>query len=131
MPISASAKKSLRVARRNTEINRRRKNALKRALKNVTAETLSEAFSLIDKAVKWSIFHKNKAARLKSRLARELKVAKPAPKVSAEPTKAKTAKPEGAPKAKAKTKAAPKTKKQPAARAKPKRTAAKKSQKKT
>jgi len=70
MPISASAKKSLRVSLRKAAINRRRKLLIKTALKNVTADSLAKTISLVDKGVKWGIFHRNKAARLKSRLMR-------------------------------------------------------------
>lgn len=72
MPISKSAKKSLR-----SSINKRRGNILlrsklKKSLKKVTPETLNEAYSVIDKAAKTSLIHKNKAARLKSRLAKKI-----------------------------------------------------------
>lgn len=70
MPISPSAKKALRVSRRKTGFNRHRKALLKTATKQVTIETLPNAFSLIDRAVKWNLMHKNKAARLKSRLSK-------------------------------------------------------------
>lgn len=72
MPISASAKKSLRVAERKTSLNHHRKALIKAALKNVTAETYSKAVSMIDKGVKWNLFHQNKAARMKSALAKKL-----------------------------------------------------------
>ncbi|MEK7171151.1 MAG: 30S ribosomal protein S20 [Patescibacteria group bacterium] len=72
MPISKSAKKSLRVAQHKTSINRYRKALIKAALKNVTAENASKAISMIDKGVKWNLFHQNKAARMKSALAKQL-----------------------------------------------------------
>jgi ribosomal protein S20 len=68
MPISLSAKKALRVNQRQTAINHHRKRLIKAAIKNVSDESLTQAISLIDKAVKWQIFHANKAARLKSQL---------------------------------------------------------------
>lgn len=71
MPISQSAKKALRVSRKKTSINRYRKVRLKEATKQVTAETLSAAVSMIDKAAKWSLIHPRKAARLKSNLSRQ------------------------------------------------------------
>lgn len=85
MPISASAKKSLRVAQRQTAENRvtrvRVKNQLKRT---ATAEDLSALFSILDKAAKGNVIHKNKAARLKSRAARKVT----AGVVASKPTKA-------------------------------------------
>lgn len=73
MPISKSAKKSLRVNRRQTATNRVRKARIKSALKNVTPKTLPQAVSLIDKAVKWHLFSQNKANRLKSHLSTTIK----------------------------------------------------------
>lgn len=101
MPISKSAKKALRVAESKASLNRYRKARIKEALKNVSASTASQAISLIDKGVKWGIFHKNKAARLKSNLtksvgtpkAEKTKSDKPAKTASHKPaTKARTAK---------------------------------------
>jgi small subunit ribosomal protein S20 len=90
MPISKSAKKALRVSERKTEVNRRRKTVLKTAIKAASAETLSATFSVIDKAAKWGIIEKNRAARLKSRFGKqfETKTAiKPRPTAAAAPTK--------------------------------------------
>ncbi len=72
MPISKSAKKSLRVSQHKTALNRYRKALIKEALKNVTPVTASKAISMIDKGVKWNLFHQNKAARMKSALTRQL-----------------------------------------------------------
>jgi len=72
MPISKSAKKALRVATKKTEVNRRRKTALKAALKGVSTTTIAKSFSMIDKAAKWGIIEPNKAARLKSQLAKQV-----------------------------------------------------------
>ncbi len=70
MPISASAKKSLRVAERNHKKNVTFKTnlrlAVKKFLASPSADSLKEVYSLLDKAVKNNIFHKNKTARLKS-----------------------------------------------------------------
>ena len=41
--------------------------------KTLSAETLSMAFSRIDRAAKRGIMHRNKAARLKSQLAKKAK----------------------------------------------------------
>lgn len=81
MPITKSAKKALRVSRRRRVINLRVKHSYKDAVRDVrktathvTTEarknTLSQAYSKLDKAAKKGIVHKNKASRLKSRLAK-------------------------------------------------------------
>ena len=71
MPISKSAKKSLRVNRRQTSLNRYRKALVKDALKNVDEQTVNKAVSMIDKAAKWRLIHQNKADRLKSQLGKK------------------------------------------------------------
>ena len=68
MPITKSAKKSLKVSRAKAKQNYAREILLSKALKKVNAENVNEAIALIDKAAKTGIMHKNKAARLKSRL---------------------------------------------------------------
>lgn len=47
-------------------------NAAKKADKKGAAGLLSDAYKKIDKAAKSNVIHKNKAARLKSRLATKL-----------------------------------------------------------
>jgi small subunit ribosomal protein S20 len=77
MPILRNAKKALRVSKRKAAMNRPVKSRVKTVLDNFkkkpTAETLSLTFSAIDKAVKKNIFHKKKAARLKSQAAKLVK----------------------------------------------------------
>lgn len=85
MPISASAKKSLRVALRRTAENRTMKSRVKNQLKKTTVENVSSMVSLLDKAAKNHVIHKNKASRLKSRLMKRLN--NPVESVAA-PTKA-------------------------------------------
>ena len=68
MPISKSAKKALRVNRRQTSLNRYRKALVKDATKDVNEKNVNKAVSMIDKAAKWGLIHPNKAARLKSQL---------------------------------------------------------------
>jgi len=74
MPITKSAKKALRQSLRRRKINQRTKNAAKKAIrecrKNPTAATLKKAYAAIDQAAKKRVFHRNKADRLKSRLAK-------------------------------------------------------------
>ncbi len=72
MPIGASAKKSLRVAKRQALENKVMKARIKNQTKKTTTETLPLTYSLLDKAAKNHIIHKNKAARLKSRLAKRV-----------------------------------------------------------
>lgn len=77
MPILKSAIKKLKQAKVKAERNRGRKRALKEAIeefkKKPTAKLLSSAFSHLDKIAKVGVIHKNKAARLKSRLSKKLK----------------------------------------------------------
>ena len=73
MPITKSAKKSLR-----TSINKFRQNDKIRRqididLKSVNADNASAMISKIDKAAKQNIIHPNKAARLKSKIAKSIK----------------------------------------------------------
>jgi len=74
MPILKSAKKALRVSKRKNKINRKLKSQVKTVIDQVkktpSAENLSLASSKIDRAVKKNLIHKNKAARLKSKLAK-------------------------------------------------------------
>lgn len=76
MPVTKSAKRALRKDRRRTVINKLRKKITKQAIKTFK-KTLNEkdfqkAVSLIDRLAKNKVIHKNKAARLKSRLAKLL-----------------------------------------------------------
>lgn len=77
MPITKSAKKALRKNRRKTIINRLVKEQIKIALKAMrkkpTAKKLIKAEKTLDQAAKKKVIHKNKAARLKSRLRKLLK----------------------------------------------------------
>ena len=78
MPIIKSAKKKLKQDKRRTAENltymKQYKLAVKTAKKSVAAKgaktmsLVSKAISLIDKAAKKGVMHKNKAARLKSRV---------------------------------------------------------------
>lgn len=80
MPITKSAKKAMRVAKRKTEIRKPFKSKLKTMVKKVVetakkdkaaaAKILPEAFKTIDTAAKKNIIHKNNASRKKSRLAK-------------------------------------------------------------
>lgn len=74
MPIIKSAIKKLRKDRKRTKINRAKKDtlahAIKKAKKSKSVKDVQIAISLVDKAAKTHLIHTNKAARLKSRLAK-------------------------------------------------------------
>lgn len=74
MPILKNAKKALRSSKRKAVVNSRTRSKMRTAVAAVqtsaTKETVSEAFSRIDRAVKKNLIHKNKAARMKSQVAR-------------------------------------------------------------
>lgn len=56
--------------KRNKIVKNKVKNLLKAARKDATANNLSKVTSALDKAAKHNLIHPNKAARLKSRLAK-------------------------------------------------------------
>lgn len=74
MPIIQSAIKKVRKDKIRTERNRKKKAVIKTLLKKARQEKSSKnltlIFSALDKAVKTNLIHKNKASRLKSRLAK-------------------------------------------------------------
>lgn len=91
MPVIKSAIKKLRKDKKRELVNKRIRNSLKSvvkiALKTPTVQSVNSAIKTIDKATKIKIIHKNKAARLKSRLSKlvakgkaKLKAVKPAQK---------------------------------------------------
>jgi small subunit ribosomal protein S20 len=93
MANNKSAKKRIEITKRNRLRNRIYKSSVKTLIKRFLVylndyktsknledkeklkKTLSLIYSLIDKATKKNIFHKNKAARKKSQLAAQLKEA--------------------------------------------------------
>ncbi len=79
MPLLRNAKKALRSSLKKAQMNRRVKSQARTMMTSMrtkpTSEGLSAAFSAIDRAVKKHLFHKNKAARLKSQLSGFLKTA--------------------------------------------------------
>lgn len=99
MPVTKSAKRALRVSVRRHQENLETKGAYKKAVKTVRkaveagtanlTELFSKAQSALDTAAKSKLIHPNKAARLKSRLAKHMAnteatpAAKPAKKASA------------------------------------------------
>lgn len=73
MPNIKSAKKDMRKARAATIRNRAQRSALRTALKKATAadaapEVKLSAISLLDRAARKGLIHRNAAARRKSRL---------------------------------------------------------------
>ena len=76
MPITKSAQKALRQTKRRTTRNKAWKQKLKEAVKKAeaqkTKETISYAFKIADKSAKVGIIHKNKAARIKSKISKLL-----------------------------------------------------------
>lgn len=73
MPIKESAKKALRQSIKRRKINLKKKSAIKEVVKKTTDDKgMPKAQSIIDKAAKTGYIHKNKAARLKSRLAKKI-----------------------------------------------------------
>lgn len=71
MPISKSAKKSLKVSLVKRDQNRKQEIVLSKALKSASEKNINEVMSKIDKAAKTGIISKNKAARFKSRLGKK------------------------------------------------------------
>ena len=74
MPNIASAKKNMRKSRAATARNRAQRSTLRTALKkakapSATAEERAQAVSLLDRAARKGLVHKNLASRHKSRMA--------------------------------------------------------------
>ena len=76
MPIIRSAQKKMRSDSRKRQYNLQRKSVVKQAIKAMEKEPTKENFSTaqkaLDKAAKTNVIHKNKAARLKSRLSKKI-----------------------------------------------------------
>jgi len=75
VPNIASAKKNMRKSRAAQARNRAQRSALRTALKKAkgegaSAEVRTSAVSLLDRAARKGLIHKNAAARQKSRLAK-------------------------------------------------------------
>jgi small subunit ribosomal protein S20 len=76
MPVTAQAEKKLRRDRKQQKINAvhrtHLRDGVKKMRKTPTKKQLQAVFTLLDKSVKLHVIHKNKAARLKSRLSKLL-----------------------------------------------------------
>jgi small subunit ribosomal protein S20 len=90
MPVIKSAKKKLRKDRKREIVNKNLKNLFKKSIKlaekNPSEANIKKAVKIIDKTAKKNIIHKNKAARIKSRLAK-LSAGKKTPVKVAQKTK--------------------------------------------
>lgn len=77
MPVTAQAEKKLRRDRKQYLVNAAHRVHLRDGIKSMrkspTKKQLRAVFTLLDKAVKFHIIHKNKASRLKSRLSQLLR----------------------------------------------------------
>lgn len=76
MPNIKSAKKRVLTSKARTDANKRAKSALRTSIKKARAEgadaaTIKSASISVDKAAGKGLIHKNKAARLKSQLAKK------------------------------------------------------------
>ncbi len=76
MPVIKQALKKMRRDRKRTKDTMRVRDSVRSVVKSMrrtpSKKALSHAFQILDKAAKKNIIHKNKAARLKSRLAKLL-----------------------------------------------------------
>ena len=92
MPVIKSAIKKQRqdkvTEKRNDAFRKTLSDAIKKAGKTKTAKDIVTAISLMDKSVKKNLTHKNKAARVKSRLSKFTKL--PQKVASSTPTKKTT-----------------------------------------
>ena len=74
MPVTTTAKRALRGSKNKESINKlilgKLEVAVRVAKKSKTAEKITAAISLADRAAKKRVIHKNKAARIKSQLAK-------------------------------------------------------------
>jgi len=76
MPVTKQAIKKVRQDKRKTAINLKVKQAFKKAVRDFerkrTAESLRAVYRAADRAAKVNVIHKNRAARIKSRLSKKL-----------------------------------------------------------
>lgn len=81
MPLIKSAKKKLKQDKKRTQLNAAYKKSYKQTLKKARAlkssgaakkgaEIIGKVYSTLDTAVKKGLIHKNKAARLKSKISK-------------------------------------------------------------
>lgn len=91
MPVTKTAKRALRVSKRNTQLNEITMTSLEVAIrmaeKSKKPDDIKKAISLSDKAAKKNVIHKNKASRIKAQLAKLAPLAKTSPKKKAKSKK--------------------------------------------
>lgn len=80
MPNLASSKKDMRKSRARAVRNRAQRSALRTALKKAAAPTATSedqatAVTLLDRAARKGLVHRNNAARVKSRMAKKANAA--------------------------------------------------------
>ncbi|OGM09527.1 hypothetical protein A2159_00030 [Candidatus Woesebacteria bacterium RBG_13_34_9] len=94
MPVTKTAKRALRSAKKKFIFNKRYLSRLeisvRLAKKSRKQDKIKEALSLIDRAVNKNIIHKNKAARIKSTLSKLFPKVKPSMKLKTQKGKAQT-----------------------------------------
>lgn len=86
MPVTKTAKRALRGSKVKEGINKlivsKLEVALRSARKTKTSTNITKATSLVDRAAKKKVIHKNKAARIKSQLSKLLPKSPAKPKAS-------------------------------------------------
>ena len=77
MPVTKTAKRALRSSRKKAEVNKsilkKMEIAIRLAKKTLKETDITKAISLVDKAAKKKVIHKNKASRVKSTLSKLIK----------------------------------------------------------
>lgn len=74
MPVTKTAKRALKASRRKEIVNKlitsKLEMAIRQAKNKKSQKSIQAAISLVDKAAKKNLIHKNKAARTKSQLSK-------------------------------------------------------------
>jgi small subunit ribosomal protein S20 len=77
MPVTKTAKRALRSSRKKAEVNKsilkKMEIAIRLAKKTLKETDITKAISLVDKAAKKKVIHKNKASRAKRTLSKLIK----------------------------------------------------------
>ena len=93
MPVTKTAKRALRGSKRKQKVNKsiiaRLEMAMREAKSSKKAGAVQKAISLVDRAAKKKVIHKNKAARIKSQLAKLVKPIKTVKKAKSKKSKKK------------------------------------------
>ncbi len=74
MPVTKTAKRALRSSKKKESVNNKTladlEIAIRQAKKKKSAKAVNNAISMIDRAAKKNLLHKNKASRMKSQMAK-------------------------------------------------------------